>query len=77
MTWLIGVSFVVALAGGIWLGLPRRYDQPLDEIDRRLDQEGQHQKVKRRRTVFSLLQRNMEKGSHSRRRQSRKPFRMN
>ncbi len=76
MTWGIILSFLIALAFGIWLGLPRRYDQPLDEIDRRLDEEGQHQKVRRHRTVFSLLQRKLEKGSTSRRRQSRKPFRM-
>ena len=76
MSWLIGISFLAALGGGIWLGLPRRYDQPLEEIDRRLDEEGEHQQVKRHRTVFNLLQRKMEKGSHSRRRQGRRPFRM-
>ena len=40
MTWLTLLSFVVALAWGIWLGLPRRYDQPLDEIDERLEEGG-------------------------------------
>ncbi len=76
MSWLIALSFVVALVFGIWLGLPRRYDQSFDEIDRRLDEEGQHQKVRRHRTWFALLQTKLEKGSHSRRRRSRKPFRM-
>lgn len=76
MTWLTLLSFVVALAWGIWLGLPRRYDQPLDEIDERLEEGGQHQKVRRHRTMFGLLQNKLERGSHSRRRPSRKPFRM-
>ena len=76
MSWLIVLSFVAALGLGVWLGMPSRYEQPLDEIDRRLDEEGQHQKVRRHRTVFTLLQKNMEKGSHARRRSSRKPFRM-
>jgi hypothetical protein len=76
MTWLISLSFVVALVWGIWLGLPRRYDQSLDEIDQRLEEDGQHQKVRRHRTVFNLLQKQVERGSHSRRRRSRKPFRM-
>ncbi len=77
MTWLIALSFVAALGLGIWLGLPRRYDQPLDEIERRLEEEGQHQQVKRHRTVLGLLQRKLEPGSRSRRRyQSRGPFRM-
>ena len=76
MIWLVALSFAIALAFGIWLGLPRRYDQPLDEIDQRLEEGGEHQQVKRHRTVFGLLQTKLEKGSHSRRRRSRKPFRM-
>ena len=76
MSWLIALSFVVALGFGVWLGMPRRYDQSLEEIDRRLDEEGDHQKVRRHRTVFNLLQPKMEKGSDTRRRHSRKPFRM-
>ena len=76
MIWLVGLSFVIALAGGIWLGLPRRYEQSLDEIDQRLDEEGQHQKVRRHRTVFNLLQGNLERGSHRRRRRTGRPFGM-
>lgn len=76
MSWLIALSFVVALGFGVWLGMPRRYDQSLEDIDRRLDEEGEHQKVRRHRTVLNLLQPKMEKGSHTRRRDSRKPFRM-
>ena len=50
--------------------------QPLDEIDQRLEEDGQHQKVRRHRTAFNLLQEKVERGSHSRRRRSRKPFRI-
>lgn len=76
MSWLIALSFVTALGFGVWLGMPRRYDQSHEEIDRRLDEEGEHQQVKRHRIVFNLLQKKMEKGSDARRRRSRKPFRM-
>lgn len=31
---------VAALALGIWLGLPGRYERDLDEIDRALDEDG-------------------------------------
>ena len=76
MTWLIILSFVVALGFGVWLGRPRPFDQSLDEIDERLQEKGQHARVKRHRTVLSLLQRNSERASHQRRRSSRTPFRM-
>jgi hypothetical protein len=76
MTFLTVLSFAVALAVGVWLGLPRRYDQPLDEINKRLEEGGEHQKVKRHRTVFSLLQAKVERGSHRRRRRSGRPFHM-
>lgn len=75
--WLIGLSFVAALAFGLWIGRPRSYDQSLDEIEQRLDEDGEHQKVKRVRTVFTLMQRKVEKGSRARRTKTRKPFRLN
>lgn len=76
MTFLVVLSFAVALAVGIWLGLPRRYEQRLDEIDERLEAGGKHQTVKRHRTVVTLLQTKLERGSHRRRRRSGRPFRM-
>ncbi|MEX0936184.1 MAG: hypothetical protein WD013_04700 [Gemmatimonadota bacterium] len=76
MAVFIVLSFVAALGFGFWLGLPRRYEQPLEEIDERLEEEGQHGRVKRHRTVFNLMQKKIEKGSRSRRRQARTPFRM-
>ncbi|MEX1257550.1 MAG: hypothetical protein WEG36_08035 [Gemmatimonadota bacterium] len=75
MDWLIGASLVAALAYGIWLGMPRRYEQPLEEIEERLSEEGEHQTVKRHFTFLNLLQKNVERGSHRRRRGSaRRPF---
>jgi len=75
MDWLIGASLVAALAFGLWLGRPRRFDQPLDEIDERLSERGEHQKVKRHFTFLNLLQKKVERGSHRRRRGTpRRPF---
>ncbi len=77
MSWLIGLSLIGAFAFGIWLGLPRRFDQPMEEIDRRLVEPGQHNKAKRHITFLNLLQRKREKGSDRRQRNTRTPFRMN
>jgi hypothetical protein len=74
--WLVALSCVAAFLFGLWLGLPRRYDQPFDELDRRLDEEGEHQRVKRHTTFLSLLQRKVEKGSARRQRPTRRPFQM-
>jgi len=69
------VSGVVALGLGIYLGLPGRYEQSLDEIDRRLDEEGEHAKAERKATVITILQRKVQPGSDRRREaQRRKPF---
>lgn len=76
MSWVVILSFVAALALGIWIGRPRPYNQTLEEIDERLDEEGQHARVKRHRTVLNLLQRKSERASHSRRRSRRSPFNM-
>ena len=78
MTILGAIGLIAALAFGIYWGLPTRYDQSYEEIDERLTQEGQHQKVKRRMTFLNLLQRKAEKGSDRRRSKgrSRTPFRM-
>ncbi len=74
MSFLVGLSFVAALLFGVWLGMPRRYDQSLDEINQRLDEEGEHQRVKRHMTFLTLLQRKVEKGSSRRQRSTRRPF---
>jgi len=75
MSWIIAASMVGALGLGIWLGLPRRYDQPMDDIERRLEQRGDHQKVKRHATFINFIQRKVQKGS-DRRRGVRKPFQL-
>jgi hypothetical protein len=69
------ISGIVALAFGVYLGLPGRYDQSVDEIDERLDQEGEHAKAERKNTVITILQRKVQPGSDRRRSASRrKPF---
>jgi len=68
-------SGIVALAFGVYLGLPGRYDQSLDDIDERLDQEGEHAKAERKNTVISILHRKVQPGSDRRRSTARrKPF---
>jgi hypothetical protein len=72
--WFIILS-VAAVGLGFWLGRPRIYDQSLDEIEQRLSEGGDHQKVKRHTTFINFIQRKVEKGS-DRRRGTRKPFQM-
>jgi hypothetical protein len=72
MIWLIGLSVVVAVGVGVWLGLPGKYDQSLDDIDERLIEPGKkHGKVKKSLTFINLLKKE-ERGSS--RRRSRTPF---
>jgi hypothetical protein len=74
MSVFVGLSLILALAFGIWLGMPRRYDQPLDDIERRLGKDGEHERVKRHMTFLNLMQKRVEKGSNRRQRSSRRPF---
>jgi hypothetical protein len=68
---------VVALGLGVYLGLPGRFEQSVDEIDQRLDQDGEHAKVNRKETVLTVLQKRSERASDRRRAaSSRKPFRL-
>ena len=61
---LIGVA---ALGFGIFLGRPRRYEQPLDELDRALGHDrGRRQWAKRHFTPLDLLRKN-SRGSERRR----------
>ncbi len=76
MSWFVGLSLIGAFLFGIWLGMPRRFDQSLDEIDRRLVEPGQHNKAKRHITFLNLLQKKREKGSDRRQRDHRTPFQM-
>lgn len=78
MSWMIGISLVAAFLWGIWLGLPRRFDQPLDDIDQRLGEGGDHKTVRRYPTFLNLLQKTTQKGSERRQRarRTKKPFQL-
>lgn len=73
MSWIIGLSLVGAFGLGFWIARPRPYDQPLEEIEKRLQEEGEHQRVERQTTLIDLIQRQVQKGS-ARRRGERRPF---
>ncbi len=50
---------VVALVWGVWLGLPGRYTQSADDLDKALESEGRrHRTVKRAFTPLAWLRRN-------------------
>jgi hypothetical protein len=77
MSWIAIGGLVAALGFGVYLGLPRRFDQSLEDIDRRLDERGEHAQVKRKTTFIGLMQRRLAKGSDRRRAASRRrPFRL-
>ena len=42
------ITAVLALALGIWLGLPGRYDQDMDELEKSLGQKTRRRKRKKR-----------------------------
>lgn len=71
MTILMILGGVAALALGIWLGLPGRYDRPQEDIERALEQRSiRSKRVKRHFTPIDWF-RKEERGS-SRRRQQRR-----
>jgi len=76
MTVLAIVGMVLALALGIYWGMPLGYQPSIEEIDKKLEEDGEHAKVKRHMTFLNLLQRKVPKGSDRRRRESqtRRPF---
>lgn len=52
---------LVALGLGIWLGLPGRYDQSLDDVEKRMvEGSGQSRKVKRHFTPLAWVQRQLK-----------------
>lgn len=75
LTWII--LGVAALGFGLWLGAPRPYSQPLDEIDERLGELNHRKSARKHFTWLGMLQKKSEHGSKRRRRKAaRKPFRM-
>lgn len=71
---------LVALAVGIYLGMPGRFDQSMDEIEDRLSEPGsRHNRAQRHFTFINALARDTrERGSERRRREAteRQPFRL-
>jgi len=68
---------VFALGLGVFLGLPGRFEQSIEDIDQRLDQDREHAKVNRKETVLTVLQKRSERASDRRRAASaRRPFRL-
>ena len=67
----IGLA-LLALAWGIWLGLPGRYSQTADDIENAMERGGGHRrKVKRHFTPLAWAQRNISaRGSSQRSRRS-------
>ena len=58
MLWLKILGALLALALGIWLGMPGRYEQTTEEIERTMESGlGRTRKVKRHFTPFAWMQR--------------------
>lgn len=76
MSVLAILGMIAALAFGIYWGLPPRYDPSVEEIEKKLGEEGEHAKVKRHTTFLNLMQRKVQRGSDRRRssRRTRRPF---
>lgn len=76
MTVLLVLGAVAALLVGVWIGMPGRFSQSQEEIEERLEQDGEHAKVRRRETFIGILQKKAQKGSDRRRGGGRSPFRL-
>ncbi len=69
------VAAIAAVGLGVWLGLPGRYEQPLEDIERTLeDGFGRPRKVKRRFTPLAWVQRKISVSSGGQ--QRRKGFKI-
>ncbi|TVP73512.1 MAG: hypothetical protein EA352_11965 [Gemmatimonadales bacterium] len=76
MTLFLVLGAVAALLVGVWIGMPGRFRQTQEEIDERLESDGEHAKVRRRETFIGILQKKATRGSDRRRSGGRSPFRM-
>ncbi len=64
MTFAIVVTALVGLGLGIWLGMPGRYTQSVDDIEKVMDAGGgRRKKVKRVFTPMAWMQRNVSSKS--------------
>lgn len=76
MSVLMVISMVAALGFGVYMGLPKRFEQTPEEIDKLLDRDGEHAKVDRKETFISILHKRAQKGSDRRRTRKRRPFQL-
>ncbi len=64
MTFAIVVTALLGLGIGIWLGMPGRYTQSVDEIDKIMESGGaRRKKVKRVFTPLAWMRRNVSSKS--------------
>ena len=69
------VAAILALALGVWLGLPGRYDQTPDDIERGMEWgTGRAYKVKRHFTPLAWVQRQLK--ARGQRQRPRRSFQM-
>lgn len=62
---------IAALALGIWLGMPGRYTQSVEEIEESLGKRGRRRTAKRHFTPLAWFQRQVSSGSTSQKRRDR------
>lgn len=68
---------VAALAVGVWLGLPGRYDRRYDDIERAMDTPGgRSRKVQRMFTPLAWIQRKIDVGTGGNRQNRSRGFKL-
>ncbi len=65
---------ILALAIGIFLGRPYGRGPTVEEVEERMGKNLPRARATRHFTIFGLMQKKRERGSHRRRRRTRGPF---
>jgi len=77
---MLVVKILIGLAAvglGVWLGLPGKYEQTLDDIERNMEQRASHsRKVKSYFTPLAWAQRKLQPRRTRRTAPTRRPFEM-